>query len=154
MSSADGVITVTSNMSMNGSHSPGKTMMNSAPFEALVATQMLTTPGGASSQGIDSLLGVHDASPSSKNSTSFKTEEYSRSEGSFVSKTEKPPDSTKSSAVPLSVKEISGGAQKIGDMVVPPGPAPPITGMVPQEMVKMTDNDLISYINPSCFDQG
>ncbi|KAL0273832.1 UNVERIFIED_CONTAM: hypothetical protein PYX00_006408 [Menopon gallinae] len=156
MTSADGVITVTSNVSMNGSHSPGKNMMmNQAPFEALVATQMLSTPGGPSAQGLGSLLGVHDASPSTKNSASFKPEESNaRSEGSFMSKTEKPSDSMKSSTVPLSVKEISEGAQKIGDMVVPPGPAPPITGMVPQEMVKMTDNDLISYINPSCFDQG
>lgn len=60
----------------------------------------------------------------------------------------------KSSSVPLAVKEIPESSQKIGDMFVPAGPAPPLTGMVPQEMVKMTDNDLISYINPSCFDQG
>lgn len=52
--------------------------------------------------------------------------------------------------VPVTVSEMS---QRIGDMVVPPGPAPPITGMVTQEMVKMTDNDLISYINPNAFDQ-
>nr|CAD7442198.1 unnamed protein product [Timema bartmani] len=27
-------------------------------------------------------------------------------------------------------------------------------GMVPQELTQMSDNDLLSYINPSCFDQG
>lgn len=25
---------------------------------------------------------------------------------------------------------------------------------IPQELTSMSDNDLISYINPSCFDQG
>ncbi|KAK6622703.1 hypothetical protein RUM43_008545 [Polyplax serrata] len=60
----------------------------------------------------------------------------------------------KSLSMPLAIKEMSESSQKMGEMFVPVGPAPPITGMVPQEMVKMTDNDLISYINPSCFDQG
>lgn len=75
---------------------------------------------------------------------------------SFSTKTEdesKLTSQLKSPSVPLTVKEISEAAQKIGDMIEA-GPPPPITGMVPQEMVKMTDNDLISYINPSCFDQG
>lgn len=57
--------------------------------------------------------------------------------------------------VPVTVSEISRQAsQSVGEMALPPGPAPPLTGMVPQEMVKMTDHDLISYINPSCFDQS
>lgn len=25
---------------------------------------------------------------------------------------------------------------------------------IPQELTTMTDNDLLSFINPSCFDQG
>jgi hypothetical protein len=27
-------------------------------------------------------------------------------------------------------------------------------GMVPQELTQMSENDLLSYINPSAFDQG
>lgn len=58
---------------------------------------------------------------------------------------------SESAPVPVTVSEISRRPHEMGDIA---GPAPPITGMVPQEMVKMTDHDLISYINPSCFDQG
>lgn len=28
------------------------------------------------------------------------------------------------------------------------------TNAIPQELTTMSDNDLLSYINPSCFDQG
>lgn len=28
------------------------------------------------------------------------------------------------------------------------------TGTIPQDIATMSDHDLISYINPSCFDQG
>lgn len=28
------------------------------------------------------------------------------------------------------------------------------TGRLPQDITAMSDHDLISYINPSCFDQG
>lgn len=58
---------------------------------------------------------------------------------------------SESAPVPVTVSEISRRSHEMGDIA---GAAPPMTGMVPQEMVKMTDHDLISYINPSCFDQG
>lgn len=31
---------------------------------------------------------------------------------------------------------------------------PQPTGNIPPDLATMSDNDLISYINPSCFDQG
>lgn len=31
---------------------------------------------------------------------------------------------------------------------------PPTTGTIPPDLTTMSDHDLISYINPSCFDQG
>lgn len=31
---------------------------------------------------------------------------------------------------------------------------PPTTGTLPPDLTTMSDHDLISYINPSCFDQG
>jgi len=32
-------------------------------------------------------------------------------------------------------------------------PQQPTTNAIPQDITTMSDNDLISYINPSCFDQ-
>jgi len=45
--------------------------------------------------------------------------------------------------------------QQIGTNVVTPTTAHPATttGVFPQELTSMSDHDLISYINPSCFDQ-
>lgn len=31
---------------------------------------------------------------------------------------------------------------------------PSTTGTIPPDLTTMSDHDLISYINPSCFDQG
>lgn len=154
--SSDGVIAAP----MPQNHSTGKNMIMSSgspAYEALVtsvAKQMLSAPEqmdtSPSTRSLSSLLRVSESSPTSKPETKSET---SAQNDAFNVKTEEASE-PKSSTVPLTVKEISGGGQKIGDMVLPPGPAPPLTGMVPQEMVKMTDNDLISYINPSCFDQG
>jgi hypothetical protein len=43
----------------------------------------------------------------------------------------------------MSTATIPGQPQKKGE-----------EGMVPQELTQMSENDLLSYINPSAFDQG
>lgn len=180
---SDGVIATTSGVTLSGSRSPGKTIIMTTgptPFDALVTsvtTQMMTNTEQicttSSAGALTSLIGPSESSPTpktvvandfsdtvdeSKNVTIPNPEEpATQNDVTFSTKPDNASElnpAAKAMSVPLTVKEISDGAQKIGDMVVPPGPAPPITGMVPQEMVKMTDNDLISYINPSCFDQG
>lgn len=156
--------------------SPGKSIIMGAgptPYDSLVTsvatqiinnTEQIGTP--ASSGVLTSLMAASDSSPSTKSDFSDRVpeekgpteESATQNDVTYSTKNNNSSDlnsSTKTVSVPLTVKEISEEKPvKIGDMVVPPGPAPPVTGMVPQEMVKMTDNDLISYINPSCFDQG
>lgn len=42
-------------------------------------------------------------------------------------------------------------ASQLQNMQNPPNTT---TASIPQELTIMSDNDLISYINPSCFDTG
>lgn len=58
------------------------------------------------------------------------------------------------SVVPQSTRTHINGTNAISTTATTAPTNPQTTGNIPQDLTIMSDNDLISYINPSCFDQG
>lgn len=57
-------------------------------------------------------------------------------------------------ANPSAKVDLSGASNNIADGTNHHQQPTTGTTTIPQEIATMSDHDLISYINPSCFDQG